>query len=145
MKLPRVLIGSPVSEEHAYVIKRFLNSVRNLSYKNYDVFLVDNSKNKGFFRWLLGQRIKVVRSPYNKNPFIRISTARNYVIEYFLSRRYDYLLMLDTDTIIPRNGIQQLLKHKKDVVGFLCHYGLKRWKQPSVFKSGSIIKGGEGD
>ena len=142
-KEPLVLVAAPVWEGHKYCIKRYLDRVKNLSYHNYKVLLVDNSKGKKFFRYLVAQKfIKVLKSPFTDNPIERIALARNYIVDYLLTHpEYKYLMSIDTDTIIPRNGIEKLLKHKKDLVGFLCHMGFKN-KQPAVLKTGHILHNG---
>lgn len=142
-RYPRVLVGAPVYDGHKYCIKRYLDRVKNLTYPNYDIFLADNSKDNKFFKWLVKQKIKVVKSKWDPNPFVRLTQARNCVVDYFMSRNYDYLMSIDTDTIVPRNAIEKLLKHKKDIVGFLCHIGFKNRKHfiyvPAILKSGHIV------
>lgn len=136
---PRILVAAPVWEEHSYIIERYLRRIKNLSYPNYDILLVDNSKNIEFFKYLLARRIKVLKSLWSPNPLERITLARNYIINYLLEHKeYKYVFFIDTDTIIPKDGIEILLKHKKDLVGFLCHMGFKK-KVPCVLKSGHII------
>lgn len=144
MKNPKVLVAAPTWNGHKYIIKEYLRKIKRLSYPNYDVLLADNSKGDSFLKFLLKTGIKVIKIPWDENPFVRICNSRNFIINYFLQHDYEYLLSVDTDTIIPKNTIEKLLKHKKDLVGFLCHMGTKI-KVPSVFKSGHIVfKGRKG-
>ncbi len=43
-KHPRILVGSPVYSDKKYVTPNWIESVRNISYENYDILVVDNSR-----------------------------------------------------------------------------------------------------
>lgn len=47
--------------------------------------------------------------------------ARNTLVTAALAGRFDYLLMLDDDMLVPHNLITSLLAHDKDVVGALYY------------------------
>lgn len=140
---PGVLVAAPVWEGHKYILPKYLARVKNLSYEKYNVLLVDNSKNPRFTKWLIGKGIKVIKIPYTEDIFERICNARNVIIRYLLQHKeFEYLLSLDTDVIPPRNIIEKLLKHKKDMVGSLVHSGAEV-KVPCVLKDGFLIKEGK--
>ena len=48
-KSPKILIGSPTFYGMQYCLKEFLNGVRSIVYDNYDVLIVDNSRDDNFF------------------------------------------------------------------------------------------------
>ena len=139
---PKVLVASPTYEGHKYVIEEYLDRVKNLSYPYYSVLLANNGKTKTFTRWLIKQGVKVLKTPYVDNPFERIKISRNTIINYVLQHPdIEYVLLLDTDVIPPKNIIQKLLKHKKNLAGGLVHAGFEN-KVPSVLKDGYLIKNG---
>lgn len=143
MRKPKVLVAAPTWEGHKYILPKYLARVKNLSYPDYSVLLVDNGKNPAFTRWLIRKGIKVIKIPYTENIFQRITDARNAIINYFLHHtEFQYLMSIDTDAIPPRNVIEKLLKHKKDLVGLLIHAGFKK-KLPCVLKDGYVIKKGK--
>ncbi len=45
-----------------------------------------------------------------------IAGARNELVEFFLKTKCTHILFLDSDTIMPRDGLPRLLSHNKDVV-----------------------------
>ncbi len=53
----------------------------------------------------------------------KIDTARNQIVREFLKGDADYLLMVDTDMVLPRETIHRLLAADKDIVGGLCFTG----------------------
>lgn len=45
-------------------------------------------------------------------------TARNKIVEHALKHNYTHLLFIDDDIFMPFRGLQKLLEHEKDVIGF---------------------------
>ena len=121
----KVLVGSPVSRHHAYCTKEYLESIKNLSYPNYDILLVDNSETEEWYNQIKeSSGVKIVRHGYDK-PTVkeRMVACRNYLRSYALENGYDYFLDLDQDVIPPRDVIERLLSHKKDfVTGIYFNY-----------------------
>ncbi|MBS3150483.1 hypothetical protein J4425_01600, partial [Candidatus Woesearchaeota archaeon] len=95
----RILIGCPTSNYKSYCLKEYLHGVRNLTHKYVDLVLVDNSKN----------------SDYYNSVKERIVSSRNKLKEYFLKNDYDYLLSLEQDVVPPKDVIERLMKHGKDI------------------------------
>lgn len=51
----------------------------------------------------------------------KVDQARNKIMRRWLEGNdTDYLLMVDTDMVLPKNTLDVLLKHDKDIVGGLC-------------------------
>lgn len=48
-----------------------------------------------------------------------VDHARNHIVEEFLKTDFDYLMMIDNDTIPPEDAIEKLLKHDKEFVSGL--------------------------
>ena len=46
---PKVLVGAPVCDLYEYCFDEFLDTIKGLNYDNYDILLVDNSKDDKFF------------------------------------------------------------------------------------------------
>ena len=45
----KILIGCPTSAHKKYCLKEYINSIKSLTYKNFDVLIVDNSENDKYF------------------------------------------------------------------------------------------------
>jgi len=140
---PKVLVAAPTWEGHKYILPKYLDRVKNLSYSNYSLLLVNNGKSKSFTKWLIRKGVKVIKIEYKEDIFERITNARNAIINYVLQHPdVKYLLSLDTDVIPPANIIQKLLKHRKKLVGALVHAGYEK-KVPCVLKDGFLMKNGK--
>ena len=123
MDSQRVLVASPVYDGMRYCINNFINSIKDLSYQNYDFLLMDNSNKKDFFKELKkisGIKIEKLKSN-EKDKMKRIIKSRNRILDYAIGNDYDYVLMMDCDVIPPSNIIKQLLSHKKDIVSGLYY------------------------
>lgn len=114
---PKVLVGCPVSGYHAYCTPEYLAALKNLTYPNYDILLVDNSATDNFYQTLVKQNIPVVRSCYeHKDVKKKIACSRNILREKVLEEKYDYFFSLEQDVIPPPDVIEQLLQRQKPIV-----------------------------
>ncbi len=118
IKKPKILVGCPVYSGKKYITPYWIENVKNLNYSNFDIFVVDNSKPSEYFEKVFeNQGIKILKSPYSKNPFERLAKARRLLNNYAMENGYDYLLSIEQDVIVPTNLIEDLLKHGKKVIG----------------------------
>ena len=113
--LPKVLVGCPVSDLKKYCIKEYIQSVKSLTYQNYDILLIDNSKEDYFYNYLKELGINVIKDNYIEPARARIVNSRNILRQKTLEN-YDYFLSLEQDVIPPKNVIERLLAHNKDII-----------------------------
>ena len=116
MNKPRVLVGCPTSDYHKYCLNEYKEAVRNLTYENYDVVLVDNSLDEEYHKNISDDKVKVIRCSYSESARDRIVRSRNILRNIALNENYDYFLSLEQDVIPPSDIIERLLKHNKDIV-----------------------------
>ncbi len=114
--LPRVLIGSPVSDYYDYCFEEFVKSRKSLSYQNHDLLFVDNSKDESFAARLKDNGLHVTRIAYKESIRQRMVDSRNLLRKKVLEEGYDYFLNLDQDIIPPNDIIERLLGHNKKIV-----------------------------
>ena len=114
--LPKVLVGCPTSDYKNYCLDEYINSIKNLTYSNYDILIVDNSKTKDYYRLIKSFNIPIKRIKYRKRARDRIIESRNLIVDEVLGGDYDYFLSLEQDVIPPKDVIEKLLRHKKKVV-----------------------------
>ena len=91
MANPKVLIASPVYEGMDYCLYNFIDNLKNFSYSNYKILIVDNSKSKKFFRKIKEiPKIKVLydETSEEKN-ILRLISSRNKIIDYALENDFD--------------------------------------------------------
>ncbi|MDO8633803.1 MAG: glycosyltransferase family A protein [archaeon] len=124
---PRVLVGCPIFDGKEYCFKEFLAGLASLTYGNFDVCLVDNSKSTGFFKRLKQaasewnetrlQHFSVERMPFDTPSALeRIVRARNVLAKKVLDEGYGYFFSLEADVVPPADAIERLMARKKDIV-----------------------------
>ena len=133
--MKKVLVGCPTSDHKSYCLEEYAKIVKSLSYSNYDVLLVDNSKEKNYFEKLKENGLDCKRIDYIEGARERITQSRNIIREEVLKGDYDYFFSLEQDVIPPKDVIERLLKHEKDVIGgvYFKDYLIKN-------KAGEVIK-----
>lgn len=119
MQHPKVLVGVPVCDLYEYCFEEFITNLKNLTYSNYEILLVDNSKDETFFNKINSLNIKVIRLNYIEKMRERVVESHNKLREIALNENFDYLLVLDQDIIPPRDVIERLISHKKDAISAL--------------------------
>lgn len=126
MDYPKILVGAPVCGHYEFCIDRYLDALKNLDYPNYEVLLVDNTENDGFFEKLKGfvkdTKINVIRAG-NEEPSIKMKMVigRNLLREKALKEGFDYFFNLDQDVIPPLDVLKRLIVHNKDIVTGIYH------------------------
>ena len=63
---PRILVGCPTSEHKKYAIKEYLEGIKNLSYENIHLVLVDNSENDEYYNKLKKLGVSVIKGKYSE-------------------------------------------------------------------------------
>ncbi len=114
--MPKVLVGCPTSNLYEYCFDEYVEAVKSLNYQNYDLLLVDNSKDNKFYKRIRKLGISSIKDKYREKAIDRIVSSRNILRQYALDNNYDYLLSLEQDVIPPLDIIDRLLSHNKKVV-----------------------------
>lgn len=130
-KNPKVLVATPIYEGMNYCLKEFLERIKGLDYKNFDILLVDNSLNEDYFEKLKNiAGIFVKRDSNDSNVKMeRLISSRNMILEFAKENNYDFILMMDSDVLPPKEIITRLLKHEKEVVsGIYLNYFMSSGK-----------------
>lgn len=115
---PKVLVCSPISDHHEYCYDEYKSSLKNLSYPNFDILLVDNSKEEAFFN-RVNKDFPCIKIPYLESVKDRLVTCRNLLREHVLNNNYDYMFCLDQDVVPPPDVIERLIKNNKSIVSGL--------------------------
>lgn len=113
---PKVLVACPTSEHKRYCLKQWVEGVKRFTYQNYDVLLVDNSKDDTYLKEIKQLGIPVIKGPWFEGARDRIIASRNRIREKVLKEGYDYFFSLEQDVIAPPDAIQRLLHHTQDIV-----------------------------
>ena len=119
---PKILVGAPIFDGSAYDMPEYLKALRSLTYPNVQHLLVDNSRSPKFFEELKKKNVNVIRKFYDlPDPKARIVAARNVIAQKVIEK-CDYFLSLEQDVIPPKDVIERLLAHGKQIIsGVYCN------------------------
>ncbi|MBI4737992.1 glycosyltransferase [Candidatus Woesearchaeota archaeon] len=118
---PKVLIAAVTFYKHAFCFDEFMNAIRELDYKNFDLLFVDNSRGdlaQEYQNKLKSSGAAVIHdSAVFDHKIKTITNGRKIVRDYLLKHHeYEYLFFVDTDVVIPPFALSRLLKRNKDIV-----------------------------
>lgn len=131
---PKILVGCPTSGLYEFCLDEYVKAVKSLTYKNYDVLLVDNSKDDNYKKKIQAKGLKSIKGPYFESAMKRITESRNLLRKYFLENNYDYLFSLEQDVIPPKDVIEKLLKHNKKIIAGIYFMPIKEEPNKIKFK-----------
>lgn len=133
--MKKVLVAAPICEWYDYCWEEFSLRLKELTYGNYDLFFVDNSETDTFFEKVKSQGFNVVKSEHLVRIRDMVTRDHNLIREKVLNEGYDYLLILDQDVIPPKDVIESLMKHDKDVVSglYFGHHDVNGEKKAMPF------------
>ncbi|MEK6856860.1 MAG: hypothetical protein AABX49_02485 [Nanoarchaeota archaeon] len=114
--MKKILVGCPTSDYHEYALGEYVEAIKSFTYPDYDLQLVDNSKDNLYLNKLKSLNLATIKGPWHEEARERIVASRNILRQKVLDENYDYFLSLEQDVIPPKNVIEKLLEHKKRVV-----------------------------
>jgi len=120
---PKILVAAPTYEGMKYCQDEFFNAIKSLEYSNYNILIVDNSEKEDYFNEIkkIDKLIVLRDNTDEKDKILRLISSRNKILDYAIENDYDYILMMDSDVIPPKNIIQELLLCDKDIVSGLYY------------------------
>jgi hypothetical protein len=118
---PKVLVATITSEYKDYCFDDWAENVKSFTYNDKKIIIVDNSRNPDYHQKIqskLNEAI-VIWHPIKEMQSIRecMCECNNITRDYFLKNDFQYMLSLESDIFPRANVIEQLLSHKKLVVG----------------------------
>ena len=141
-KGPKVLVGITTYEAKDYMFDHCINAVRNFDYDNFDYVVVDNTKTINYFLKLKRRGHKnLYRVERGASSREALTKSQNKIRQLFLEGDYDYLLMVESDLLPPKDTIERLLGYGKSVVGSLYFIGDEAYKIPCIFLDDVTVGG----
>ncbi len=113
---PKILVGCPTSEHKSYALERYAAGLKSLSYENFDICIVDNSKDNEYLKRIKSEGLPAIKGPYSNKARQRIIESRNILRRKVLDEGYEYFFSLEQDVVPPQDIIQKLLEHKKKII-----------------------------
>lgn len=117
----KILVATPTYDGMEYCFNEFLETTRNIDFPEFDILIVDNSRSKKFWRKI--RKIPFIKAIHDETMeeknMLRLISSRNKILDYAIQKNYDYLLMLDSDVMVPSRILKKLLSENKDVISGL--------------------------
>jgi GT2 family glycosyltransferase len=133
MSRPRVLVGITTYKDKDYIFHHCMQKVYALDYSNFDVVIVDNTKDLNYFFTLKRRYKNVFHTERGANSREALTKSQNKIRQIFLEGGYDYLLLVESDLLIPADSIRRLMSYGKPVVGSIYFIGTGNIQVPCVF------------
>ena len=117
LKVPKILVTCPTHEVKEYCFQRWIDNVKNLTYPNYDILVVDNSPTDSYVKkW--GDQVPMIHlAGQDQDPQRignRICNSMAVVQKHFLKGDYTHWMNIEADNIPPKDVIETLLKYGQD-------------------------------
>lgn len=113
----KVLVTCPVYDGKEYCFQKWIDMAKSLTYDNYDILVVDNSKTEDFYNKYKDQipMIHLTFGPEEKDDnMYRVCKSMAEVQRHFLKGEYSHWMNIEADNIPPPNVIETLLKYGQD-------------------------------
>lgn len=124
LKKFKVLVGTPHADVKNYCLPNYIEAVKNLTYPNYKVLVVDNSETNKNKKKIVQQGLPAIHiKRANKSTRRLLAESHEVLRKATLSGGYDFLLHFESDITPPPHIIEALLSHQKQVVSAAYHIG----------------------
>lgn len=116
---PYILLASPINIVKEYCIYDWLEMLRGLTFKNLDIFLVDNSPKPEFSEKIKSLGFDCVwENPRGREVrYVMCSSNERTRVKFLANPIYTHYFSLECDIFPPADIIERLLAHDLDVVG----------------------------
>jgi ubiquinone/menaquinone biosynthesis C-methylase UbiE len=138
LKLPKVLVTCPTYDGKAYCFDEWVKMAKSLTYPNYDIFVVDNSKTEDFYNKYKDQipmARKTFRPDEKDDGMYRVCQSMAEVQKYFVKGNYTHWMNIEADNIPPANIIETLMKYSGGDADWVSH------GYPALPGSQTIVQG----
>lgn len=113
----KVLVGTPHADIKNYCLDSYISSVKNLSYNNRQILVVDNSETHKNKKNIVKRGIPALHiKRKNKSTRELMAESGEILRKAALDGGFDFLLYHESDIKPPINVIERLLSHQKPVV-----------------------------
>ncbi len=123
MRIPKVLVVTVTYEGKDYCFDKFFKSANELTYPNMTHIYIDNSRTLDYTQKLKDLGLEVYHVERGNNSREALSRSLNLGRRKCLDEGYDYMFVLESDVVVPKDIIQNLMKHAQDIVTGLYYIG----------------------
>ncbi len=141
----RILVSCPTSKSKNYCFEEWLENTMSFKHPLYDIAVFDNTPDNGentkylndTFKRIFGrsEQFKAFHSKVQGVASVieRMTISSNEMRDYFLSnKQYDKLLSLESDVFPEPPIIENLMFHRRHVVGALYFRDEGQWRKLTI-------------
>jgi len=156
----KILIGSPIRQK-PNILKQFLSGLTEADYRGLDVayyFVDDNKDNDSsglLFDFLESNKNVIIKKGsdllaqnvdsdyvcsddehhWKSENITRITIFKDSIIEYCIAEKFDYLFLVDSDIVIDKRSVKQLISRNVDIVSnvFWTQWQINKNLSPQCF------------
>lgn len=127
MKLPSVLIFTPIYDKKDYALPAFLEKAKAINYPNKKHILIDNSPTMDYYHRLKAelepQGFYVYHVDRGNNTREALTRSQVFARRMALDEGFDYLMSIESDIMVPPVILQWLIARMKPVVTVMYFIG----------------------
>jgi len=113
-----------------------INSVEKSSFKNFKIILIDNESQNDFSDEInKNEKIYIIKNENNEG----FARANNQGIKYSLKNGFDYVLLLNNDTVITNNLLDSLIKQSNNLNQKIVQPLILNYDGTKIWNSGGSI------
>jgi hypothetical protein len=124
LKAPKVLVTCPVYDGKEYSFQKWIDNVKSLTYPNYDILVVDNSKTEDFYNKYKDQipMVHLTFGPEEKDDgMYRVCQSMGEVQKFFLKGNYTHWMNIEADVIPQKDIIETLFRYSGGDADWVSH------------------------
>jgi len=146
----KVLVSCPTAAAKNYCFEEWIDNVLSFTYPNFEVRLFDNTDDKGANANYLNEYVNsrygnindkflainsLVKHDVKSNSIIaKMCLSHNDCRMYALTNDFDFMLHLESDVFPPKDVIERLIFHQKNVIGGLYYIDEGRYRMAMVME-----------
>lgn len=128
---PKILVACPNHQLKEYCFQRWIDNVKNFTYPNIEILVVDNTPDMDFYNtWKDKVPMIHIEVPY-KSQEARINWSMEALRQHFLAGEYFCWFNVESDIIPPKDVIERMLPLAK-TTDWLAHGYPDRNSDPDV-------------
>tara|TARA_B100001564_G_scaffold138824_1_gene116508 strand:- start:5484 stop:6380 length:897 start_codon:yes stop_codon:yes gene_type:complete len=113
-----------------------IESVLNSSFKNFKIILIDNECQDGFSEEInKNDKIHIIKNKNNEG----FARANNQAIKYSIKNGFDYVLLLNNDTLINNDLLELLIKHSNTLNHKIIQPLILNYNGTKIWNAGGTI------
>jgi len=119
-----ILVACPTHQVKEYCFQQWIDNIKNLTYSDYEILVVDNSPDDSYVnKW--DKQVPMIHLPnQDQDPQRmgrRICESMAVIQKHFLAGNYTHWMNIEADVIPPKNVIETMLRYSGGDADWVSH------------------------